>query len=469
MSTSRRLHRPALTAIALLALFAAPSPGQAPAQAPDATAGQEPERVALPVPEGSTEAADDDFTGSDDYGPRTYLSSSLAFGVGRDQGFLVGDRQLDDTVQYLRPTLLLVHRPSERSELVLVYDPRLEYFDDNSDLAAADHAAGGLWRHDLTRRSQIVAGGSLLDGEDPNRYLGDFTLLLPRSPYRQARAYASLEHHWSLTSVVLHVGRTSTRIEPGPGLVSGGVDQDEDAGTLALDHQLGPRTAVSASYSYVRPTLNGPGSAAAGGPTSTLDEPIQTGVLGVRYSPSERWSLALSGGALETGGDYSPLASGEIARSGHRVSMRLRYDRSLLSLGPAFVAQGAVPADGALPAAAVRDSLSQVLSAAFTVRPADWLRWEQLVWASRATVPGSDPLESFAARSRFVVHTARRVGTFAQVEWFDQRGATALGPEISRVFFSIGFVVGLTGPAGSWGLRGEREELARVLPYGGVE
>lgn len=462
MSTDRRAHRPGLGVFALLALLAGP----APAQAPDRVSDQAPDPASSANPGAETPGTE----GAEVYGPRTYLSTSLALGIGRDEGFLVGDRQLDDSVGYVRPTLLLVHRPSERSELLVVYDPRFEYFDTYSDLAAADHAAGALWRHDLTRRSRFTAGGSLLDGEDPNRYLGDFTFLLPRSPYRQVRAYASLEHHWQLTSLALHVGRTTTRIEPpvgsDRGLFGAGVDEAEDSATLALDHQVGPRAALSASYSYVRPTLLG----ARAGLSNTLDEPIQTGVLGLRYSPSELWSLALSGGALETsGGGLSPLASAEIARSGKRTSLRLRYDRSLFSLAPAVAGVGATAVGGPLPTAAIRDSLSQVASLELDLRPADWLRWDQLLWASRATVPGSDALESWAARSRLLVHTARRVGTFAQVEWFEQRGATALGPQVSRVFFSVGFVVGLTGPAGSWGLSEKRDELARVLPYGGVD
>lgn len=496
MSISRSLRpgRGGLALLAVLLVVTAQAPAQPPLEPPLPVPPAEPEpgTPGEPVDGEAEEELLDAETAS-------YFASTLTLGAGRDDGFLAevaaGEgaedeaaiRELEDTVYILRPSLLLVHRPSERTELAAAYEPELQFFDRHSELDAIDHAAGAVFGHALTRRSRLLAGGSLLDGEDPGRHLSGQLLVLPRVPYRQSRVYAGFERSWELTSLLLHVGRSTTEIAAGPGAFTGGIDQSDNTASLTVGRTLGPRTDLSASYSYIDPdtTALAPvvevpdegepddGEPDGGEPDGgeapepalvRVSDPIQTLSLGLGYRPTPRLSLQVTGGVLEERDDLTWVAAAEAARSGKAFAFRLRYDRSLLSLGPAAASAPGVPVQPLPPTAAVRDTVTQAVTAGFTARPAERLRWEQSLWGARTSLPGDETLESLAATSRLVLEVARRLGSFLEVQFLEQRGAEILGEPFTRTYVAVGLIVGLTGPAAAWGLREEPEALRRVLP-----
>lgn len=472
--------------VALLLLVGAPAPAQSPEEAPE-------------VPATGPTLGDDELPEGDGEADReegSYLASSLTLASGRDSGFRAGDEELEDTVHLLRPSLLLLHRPSARTELLLGYEPELQFFDRHSELDAVDHRAGVLYQHEPSRRSRLLAGGSFLDGEDPSRHLGSLLVVLPRVPYQQWRAYAGYEYRWQRTGLLLHVGRTGTRIDPAPGILTPGLDQTEDAVTLTLDRVLDPRTDLVASYSWVDPTYeppalvevpDGPGVPddpdvfhdpdIPHGPDvphnhtppdathlARVSEPYQSASLGLGFQATPRVRLSVTGGVLEQAEDLSYLGSAEVLRSGKALSYRLRYDRSLLSFGPAAAPAGAAPGGPLAPSGALDDTLTQAVTVAFVARPATRFRWEQTLWGAETELPGDETLESFAATSRLVYEVTRRLGAFVQGQHLEQRGSDLLGEPFSRTFVSVGVVVGLTGPRRAWGVREEPASLRRVLP-----
>lgn len=401
------------------------------------------------------------------FGDRTFISSSLAMSTGRDQGFQARGEELDDTVHRVTPRLFWRLRPSPRSELAVGYAPELEYFEQNDDLDAVHHIAGVRFSHELTRRSRVTGGASLLDGEDPSRHLGGAVLLvLPRVPYQRTRARAGFEHRWERTSAFLELSRTDTEIDSAPGrLLAVGLDRSETTATVGLRRRVSPRLGLSGSYSYV----DASDAAPAGGPGDVAAEEVdafQTAILGVDYSVTPRVDLDVSGGVLEDDdGEISYIGRAGIRRTGRNVGFRLGYDRSLLSLG---TTDGAADVDGpGPPTAAVRDTLSQTVTVAFLVRLAGRMRWEQLARGTRSSLPDEEDLETLAASSRLVIEVTRRIGAFAQVDYLDQQGSEALGAEFSRVDFTAGLIVGLSGPRGSWGVTRPQRELETVLPYDG--
>ncbi|HUP41810.1 MAG TPA: hypothetical protein VM599_01225 [Thermoanaerobaculia bacterium] len=491
MSISRSL-RPGLGTLALvgvLLLVTAQAPAQAPLEPSSSQPPLEPSSSQPPVEPVDGEAEEELL----DAETASYFASTLTLGAGRDDGFLAavgaavgaGEgaeeeaaiRELEDTVYTLRPALLLVHRPSQRTELVAAYEPELQFFDRHSELDAIDHAAGAVFGHALTRRSRLLAGGSLLDGEDPGRHLSGQLLVLPRVPYRQSRVYAGFERSWELTSLLLLVGRSATEIAAGAGVLAGGVDQSDNTASLTVGRTLGPRADLSLSYSYVdpdstalAPVVEAPDEGEPDGGEAPepalvrISDPIQTLSLGLGYRPTPRLSLQVTGGVLEERDDLTWVAAAEAARSGKAFAFRLRYDRSLLSLGPAAASAPGVPVQPLPPTAAVRDTVTQAVTASFAARPAERLRWEQSLWGARTSLPGDETLESLAVTSRLVLEVARRLGSFLEVQLLEQRGAEILGEPFTRTYVAVGLIVGLTGPAAAWGLREEPEALRRVLP-----
>ena len=465
-----------------------PPPETTPKPARPATGEQEAAGATADLPTDLQEEADDqqedEPAPADDEAPDTtdlvgsasYFASSLTLGAGRDSGLRAagdGGETLDDTVFIARPTLLLVERPSGRTELLIGYEPELETYQDHSELNTVDHDAGVAFQHRPTRHSRILAGGTYLDGEDPGRHLGGLLVLLPRVPYRQWRAYAGTEYAWRKTGLLLLVGHSSTSIDPGPGLFGAGIDETENTASLTLSRTLGPRTDFALSYSWVDPTYDsatgGDGGTADDGTLIRLSEPLQSATLGLGFQASPRVSLYVTGGALDDGvGDnLSFIGSAEIVRTGETSSLRLRYDRSIFAVAPAAgPAAGPIgPVTGSTTTAVFADTVTQAATVSFAFHPLSRLLWQQILWAETTDLPNDRSLDSLAATTQLTVELTRRLGAFVRGEYLDQSGTDLVGEPFSRTFVSVGLIVGLTGPSGAWGLRERPAALDRVLPY----
>lgn len=459
----RHPGRPALVLLlpAVLCLALHPVSGQSEQPAAEGEEARPGEQPVAPV------VADDPLAG-DGLDERGYLALSLTTGAAWDSGFLVAGEELEDTVYVLSPSLLL-HRPGRRAELTVAYEPELETFQRRSDLDAVHHAAGAVFQYDASRRSRLLAGGSLLEGEDPGRHLGLGGLLiaLPRGPYEQYRLWAGAEHRWQQGSLLLQAARTETRIEPALGLLAPGLDQSEDTFTLTAGRTIGPRTDLTASYSYTDPRYtNVPADGAEPDEEAVvpLSDPVQTFLLGFGLRPGSRLTYHLSGGLLHERDELFYLAAAEVLRSGDGFSFRLRYDRSLLSLSPAAAGGGTAP-QGPATGTALADTTTQALTFSFVARPTSRLRWEQLLWGATTSLPGDETLDSFAVTSRLVLETTHRLGLFAQADYFDQSGSALAGVPFSRQRYTLGLILGLAGPERAWGIRGTPAHLDRVLPY----
>lgn len=482
MSTDPNLRRGscllaiALTLVAALAARAQQGDAvQVPPPEEPGTSPGEPYGVELPDEDplsGDQDRAADAPAGS-------YFATSLASSAGWEEGFLLADDEEGDAVFRLTPRLLLVHAPSERTELIAAYAPELETFQERSDLDTVHHAAGAAFGHDVTRRSRLLAGGSILDGEDPTRQLGGLYVLLPRVPYTQSRLYAGFEHRWQRTSVLFHLGHTQTEVEAAEDSLFTGVDQSENVAAVTLLRNLTEQTDLSASYSFVDPSSDLPpapipvdpddpgtpgGDPGAAPDRVAVDEPIQTLTLGLGHRFDPRLAVQVSGGVLEQADELSWVGAAEVLRSGDPLSFRVRYDRSLLSFGTGSTTGEGVPVQPGTPTAALGDTLTDSLGVGLLARLSDRVRWRQLFEGARTDLPSGGSLETVAARGRLSVEATRRLAPFLELDYLDQRGSDLFGESISRWRVALGLVVGVSGPEAAWGVRQAPEHLNTILP-----
>lgn len=401
--------------------------------------------------------------------PTSYVATILALGGGRDSGFLVGEDTTADTLYVARPTFILEHRPSRRFELTVGYDPEIERFAEQSELSAVHHAAAARLRFDPTRRSQIFALASYLHGEDPSRYLSDLAIVMPRGPFTQTQAFTGHEQRWERSALTVQIGYAATVIEPGTGIFANGIDQSEAVAGIDFTQQLTDHLEGSASYSYSRPEDRTSRESSLGEDTAVRGpDALQSALLGLRAQASSKLSLGISAGVFR-GDESAFLGAAEIGRTGERFAISLRYDHGPLSFGSYEVQGGGSHAvGGGAPTGSVEDSVSQALSLAFSAKLGQRLRWEQLAWASHATLAQEEELDSFAAASRLVFDVAHRFGLYLQADHLEQRGPLPVEGDYARTRVSLGLVIGISGPPSAWGIRREPEVLDGLFPGGRV-
>lgn len=398
---------------------------------------------------------------------RGFFAAIAEAGAGTDDAIRVGEDELEDTLYLLRASLLWFQRPSERSEISVAYEPEVERFADHDELDAVTHAAGLLVEYAVDRHSRLSVGGSYLDGEDPGRHLGGFLLVLPRSPFSQRRAYAGFERRFRHGGLQVRLGRTETRIEPVPigpeGTPAFGLDQTDDSILVGGDRDLGARTALIASYSYLRPSDDGTVSGPDGLPIAPQVEPLHAVTVGLRFDPRPELVLHVAAGALDDGERTDWVGSAGIERRGERSTVRFAYDRSASALGVG--GPTTTGADGPAPGTAlVRDALTDTASLGFTVHFVERFEWEQLLWAARTRIAGGEPIESLAASARLVTQIAEHLGVYAAAEYLEQRGETS--SPLDRLRWTAGLRIGFGGPPDEPGVLRPSPRLARVLPQG---
>ena len=399
----------------------------------------------------------------------------------------------EETGFLVRPTFMFVHRPSARGGVVLAYEPEFEQLDRGDRPDRVSHSAGVAVDHRATRRTDLSAGASYLDSLDPSRHLGGDGFVLIPGRFEQSRIHAGLSHLWRrATRLHLYTEYSSAESD----LATDGIpiDLSDLTGTIALEQGIGRRSDITLSYSYTDSDLRSldieapiDGEAPIDedpidgeAPLPTLDRfsgPVESVRLGFGHRPSPRFSFHLAGGALrerEEAGEYdtSWIGSGEVAREGEALRLRLRYDRSLFAFGAGDVALGEVADDPFLPGGTVlRDTVADTVSFHAEMTPRGRLRWEQSVWLSRRTVFEGDDVDSFVTASMVEVlltgANAARVGMFARFDYYDRGESELLGESFSRERFSLGFRVGLSGPQTKAAHRLALDDLRRVLPSGG--
>jgi hypothetical protein len=420
-------------------------------------------------------------------GERGFVSAELSSGAGRDdsQGLARPNEAAD--FYFLRAALLLYERPSSRSSFTLAYEPEIERVRESESDQSINHAVGLLLEQQPTRDFRWLVGGSLLDDDDPSRYLGGLQFVLPISPYRQTRFFASFERQLEKTTLGLSLGHGATEIGAVEGVMRE-VDQSEISAQASLGREVGPRSSVSVGYAYVRPEASGPFLPIGPGadeeappppdpgddvlPLSLAPTPIHALTLGYRFQARPDFDVQLSGGAARDGYDRTTgIANVELRERSDRGSVRVRLDRSLVALGSQATLGGGDPssADPVLSSGLLRDSVETSLTVGVHRKLAQWLWWEQLLWGARTSLEGDEPLESLAATSRLVFRTPWRVGFFAEVDWFEQRVSSIAGTGISRLRYAIGLRADAGGPPGTRGFEIQRERLLRVLPDRGGE
>jgi hypothetical protein len=396
------------------------------------------------------------------------------------------DVEIDENGWLVRPSFLFVHRPSARGGLVLAYEPELEQLEGSSDDSErVSHSAGLNFEHKTSRRTEVHAGASYLDSLDPSRHLGGDSFVLIPGRFEQQRVYGGVSRLLAPSTKLSLNGEWSTAKS---NLETDDVPLDltDLSGTIGLEQGIGRKSHVTFSYGYTDTELDGFEFAEPGGGTAPPDDevpvgdysgPVDSFRVTFGHRPTARFSFLLGSGVLReddslTGEeDTTWIGLGEVAREGEVLTMRLRYDRSLLALGAGDTLLADGVEDPAFAGTALRDTVADTLSFHLEMFPPGRVRFEQSVWLSRRSVLEGDDVDSFVTASLVELllnrGNAARLGMFARFDYFDRSSSDLLGESLSRQRFSLGLRVGLTGPQTRVAHRLAVDELRRVLPNGG--
>jgi hypothetical protein len=478
MSSDRAV---AAWALAAAALFAAAGWAQEAAPQPppagEPPAAEEPDAPPPPGIPGETLAVEAE---EEEAEARSFVSLELATGAGTDDGIVVGGAELEDDFYLARATLLVHRQPSLRTELTFAYEPEAEFHDLHPELDVIDHAVGALLAHRPSRRSRVLVGGSFLDGEDPGLHLGGSILLLPRTPYRQARLYTGYEHRWKETAALFHLSATRTELDAVPGLIAE-LEQNEYAAVATVEHRLSEFVDVAASYSYLHPDVDSPaplplppagedgeGEAPLAPALATESEPLHMLATTLGLRPRPGFGLHLTAGAVAFEEEVDYLAGVAIDAGNEVFRVRLGYDRAPARLGPAGELGGGEtvgdPAGPALPSVVVRDAISDTATISWALEPSPRFRWLAGASASRTELLEAESLETVSATTRLVVGLFDRVGIFGELDYITERTE---GPDADsdRLRYAAGLLFTVGELPAIRGLGRDREHLARVLPY----
>lgn len=387
-----------------------------------------------------------------------------------EPGARTGD--VDPNVYFGRVAFVVDRRPSERSGFGLAYEAEFERFGEGAELDALNHAFGVTFDHRSSERSRWLAGASLLDGEDPGRFLSGLLTVVPRSPYRQTRLHAGYEYLFRSSALSFSLGGLRTEIEVPPEPFVGAQDDTDLYAAVTYDRSLGAQHALSANYGYVRPDEDPVFALDALNPTGPprviLRDPSHALALLYKYRPASGFAVEVGGGAAGTSDDVIAIGSLEVRKTSDNYAARARYDRSLAVLGVQSSVQGAfTPVATGLPDALESNAVTQALTLAVAFNFTERWQWEQSAWFARTDLVSGEKLESVSVSGRLAVRLLDRLGLFGEIDYFDQTGVAA--PVTTRTRYGLGLVFGFGGPGGERGLLLQRESARKLLPgRGGV-
>jgi hypothetical protein len=379
-----------------------------------------------------------------------HLTSPLSLSAGRDNRFLAGDSVLDDTVfLFLLPTTSIV-KASQRTEFSLSYQPEFELFQENSDLNAWNHTAGLRLSSKITPRLRLDMGDSFLTTRDPSRRLGNSSLVLPRSLFKENAFFAGVDYELNpKTTLGFRFDNTVTLFNSPDAARTGFFDQMGNAGTVTVARRLTSQQKLSGTYSYLTLRLLNrdgdpslpviPGDAA---PTHYL-------TLGYDVTLNRDLLLRIAGGTIHANG-FSYMASGEIEKRLGPIWIDAGYHRTISFFG-GLGARGL----GASPDLRFSDGLLvgniyQMVSFGVRGNLTSRLGLDMHVRGSKTSSgrPGS-AIKSLIGSARMDYKLTDRVVLFSTAEVYGQRSNEAIGLPLSRARFFGGLEIILSRSNGS--------------------
>jgi hypothetical protein len=179
------------------------------------------------------------------------LTTPLGLSAGHDQGFLVEDRELTDTVYLLTAPTVSLLKTTRRTGFRADYQPEFEWFARNRGLRAWTHSGGLRLTHQVSPRLGFEVGDLFLSTRDPTRWRGESLFLLPRSRFQQNSAYAGLNYRLDRqTTLGARVDNALLLVDM-PGTAAAAFDQIGTAGTVSLERVINPQHTLAGNYSYL--------------------------------------------------------------------------------------------------------------------------------------------------------------------------------------------------------------------------
>src|SRR5437762_2317095 len=103
--------------------------------------------------------------------------------IGRDSGFLAGNRKLTDTIIVARLPRFKFTETSARRDFSVNYQPEIELFDNNHHLSTVNQTGAAGFTYRFSDRMQFNATDDVLATEDPTRSIPGILIFLPREHF----------------------------------------------------------------------------------------------------------------------------------------------------------------------------------------------------------------------------------------------------------------------------------------------
>lgn len=351
--------------------------------------------------------------------------------AGWDSKFLHGGEELKDSVFLIEPARLSWKRLTARSELSFGYQPEFELFGAHRELNAWNHRAMFRFDYRLSRRSALRAGATATLTQDPARSLGGSLFVLPRSSYRASAAYLSFTHRLNAeTALDVRLDHTITKIGLPDVVTPGLFDQMGGAATVMLSRSLGTRQAVSASYSFLKPTLLGRDLEGAG-TLEGLFRAMHNVHLGYHYMAAGGISCHLSAGVIRSLRPSYVLA-GHVEKQGRIFDLGVGYSRHVSFFGPEPSADGALsavdPSRGLLSTTLFHTGMARLRG-----KIGSRASLELKTQASKSSSQSLErKIEALWGALRLEYELTERLSTFFDFELFGQKFNEFLGAPVSR-------------------------------------
>jgi len=372
------------------------------------------------------------------------FTSPLSLSGGHDENFIVGDRELDDTVYLFNAPTLSVLKNTHTTDFSLGYQPEFEFFSRHPDLNAWNHRATLRWRQRLNSRWSLEAGDFFVSTKDPTRQLGDSLYLLPRGRFQQNAAFAAVDYRLDRRTTMGFRFDNAVTTMALPGARAGLFDQVGGSVTVSLERILTRRHTLSGSYAalYVRP-LHSQTPAVTG--LVDFYKPAHTVNVDHTFKVNSGLILVLSGGVVR-GHQLSYRAGALVEKRFGPIWAAAGYQRYLAFFGGITPSGGLPPltpfASGVLPG-----SLYEVGSFRLRGMLTRRLGVEMGGLRARSEVQTRDrDVKSVIGHFRLSHKLTERFILFTQADFYGQNMNEFLHSQLSRKRFFGGLEIVLMRP-----------------------